>query len=1738
MKKKRSLSQKKRHEQLNIWLFIKQGLKSLFKNKLQLVIITVLAFLAALLLSTGMGAAALLNKNFHNYVDQPRFDTSYTYNDYAPLGGTTAQGTTNNTYFAPFMDLEPQSITNKNGSDFNMMFNNSNYQKNQANPFDFLDPNNSTDVKLWESLFSGKNPVIDSLYHSIDTNGHFFNTTKNSFSLNYNNNWMNQAYTNYVNLLGSGKLANTAIGAAYKTYQQQHIGVKNNVNNFLNANNNLLLNYVQHNLTLALNWLTYRVSELYYHLYQQSPAGTTDINTFNTNASKYLLGKTSSTVIPFWGNSATAPSTGTLNTLQEVLWEYLSGTTLPGKGNPPTGEIPSTDIGIVPNFLGKYDLNTKTTPATSDNTTMANNHDYFTKGWRGIMNPIIYLLKTKTEAFLDTWDTSKPKIPGSDEQARLGIKGPFRLNNFTGVDIHAGNTWEPEWLVHNWIAGQASGFDTHFRNETVVYNTTNQYHFRVVDLDPNNNLTNNSYNQVKYHIIRGRDIRLANEVLVSPQFARENDWKIGSVHELGGYPVTVVGYATDSYSFIPSADPANPIPNTNSGGVIFAYSNEIQQITQYVTVYPTTSVFFNHQNQNWNDQTVSQHEKLLNSYLMTNPTTVDKAINYYQQPNPPPYNANYSSLPMQNFNDSNYRYNWTVMPTGIKNLELVMFIAAGIVILLSLIACYIAVKRNIERNSAQIGILKSLGNKNSHIILSYLPYALFITFLIIPLGWIAGMFSELAITTLFFNFFSVNFSTIMFDWRPLLILLLGFGTLLVGVTYWSGYQILNQNIISILKSSEKWKSNRFVDYIKNRWFKNARFGTKFVLSITATSNKRIVVFFFIILVASLLITTSLAIPSFIANVSNSFYKNLNYKNSYQYQKLTYNVPLSKTTSVVWPGIDDVSQKYGTGTNYGYQYLNNSGQTTKVNGYQDPATYAASQQQNLPFKPFVYPTTGATNPTWAYSEYTNPQQTAQNIIGYIASTFGDNLYTASHGTFSVATIDEILDFLYHEQYTNQQDRLATVGQENAVLAAGIDQIFGQVIGQPVIQKPNQTWQQNIVDTLLTQVPPYIRNYLNGSPARDDQFSYGYSSNLLNQKTDIPTTTLPVNINNKNIGLTGVYNQNSLLNFAKGAENGAKNLLNNVTLPNPYGVNDSSNNLLYQLEQVIAAYDSDNPNAISKLHDVTTADGTKLYDSKTHTLTIPVILNDQAGAALNDKKTGLLPATDLSRAPQNGFEYLNNENKYSLLPKYAWAYNDSDYSATAQGSSMQTFYKNNPNLWMPDQSDTTTGHWLNPYNINNQYFTMHNNYNGTQVAKGAYAHIDSYDDPTTKTWKPFFRPDYEYKNLTLFLPVDKVNTNAYQDPGKMGKQWAQKVDSSQVPQSVKDAWGDNGQYLEIHPYDLDYDNSYNPNSPINNFTGKVTSWMYWARSPDHPLVRIGLVNNASSLKTLNNNNNPLHIQYDVKGYVSAYGGANAYADQNLVNLVAGYSNKPLNNYNLNSALDPTTKSNPVPTVNKDPSDLLKPKMYPANQFAFNPQNTYDGWYNSKYQDSVEPYDITTQYNSSLANNDAGYLATIYWPGQRVADNVMSQNLFGEKQKLINHLTTIGVSISVVLLAFVVVCALLLILLITNLFVSQYERFMVLMKTEGYSKRKIMFYTVNTFSPYTLVAWGLGVLLSYLFIVALHQIIFSLGLAIPFAVAWWVYVTSFALVMLMFASVFLFAYQKLNKFSSELIRTASDE
>ena len=86
--------------------------------------------------------------------------------------------------------------------------------------------------------------------------------------------------------------------------------------------------------------------------------------------------------------------------------------------------------------------------------------------------------------------------------------------------------------------------------------------------------------------------------------------------------------------------------------------------------------------------------------------------------------------------------------------------------------------------------------------------------------------------------------------------------------------------------------------------------------------------------------------------------------------------------------------------------------------------------------------------------------------------------------------------------------------------------------------------------------------------------------------------------------------------------------------------------------------------------------------------------------------------------------------------------------------------------------------------------------------------------------------------------------------------------------------------------------------------------------------------------------------------------------------------------------------------------------------------------------------------------------------------------------------------------------------------------------------MFYTVNTFSPYTLVAWGLGVLLSYLFIVALHQIIFNLGLAIPFAVAWWVYVISFALVMLMFASVFLFAYQKLNKFSSELIRTASDE
>jgi len=86
------------------------------------------------------------------------------------------------------------------------------------------------------------------------------------------------------------------------------------------------------------------------------------------------------------------------------------------------------------------------------------------------------------------------------------------------------------------------------------------------------------------------------------------------------------------------------------------------------------------------------------------------------------------------FDHSNYRYSWIVPPVVIKGYLIGTSIASAIITVIVIIALVICVRKTIDFNSKQIGILKAMGSRPEEIAISYISYSIIISFIIIPLG--------------------------------------------------------------------------------------------------------------------------------------------------------------------------------------------------------------------------------------------------------------------------------------------------------------------------------------------------------------------------------------------------------------------------------------------------------------------------------------------------------------------------------------------------------------------------------------------------------------------------------------------------------------------------------------------------------------------------------------------------------------------------------------------------------------------------------------------------------------------------------------------------------------------------------------------------------------------------------------------------------------------------------------------
>ncbi|WP_342252396.1 ABC transporter permease [Spiroplasma endosymbiont of Amphibalanus improvisus] len=1269
---------------------------------------------------------------------------------------------------------------------------------------------------------------------------------------------------------------------------------------------------------------------------------------------------------------------------------------------------------------------------------------------------------------------------------------------------------------HTKMAAQICNFDVDFRNESYVKDDSNDLSYRVVFFDNANSIY--GVNNPDVTLIKGVMPKNPSQLLVSPQFAKSNHWNVGDWISINNKPYQISGIGTDPFSFIPTSDNDNLIPDIASSGVIFAPQADSADFSrngnqESIDSSQETHVFLTQQ-----DGEVSDIN-LFNNFLGNNGFIIPFASSGFE--NNDISNLGYVSN-ITSFANSPYSKNWTIFPKVLSFFKIIVYISSVVILLICLVSVFVSIRKNIEKNSSQIAILKSMGTSNNFISFAYLSYAFIITVVAVPLGWLLGTIFQFPLCGFFDQFFSLNYSEFTFNFLSFVICLTAVGLVSILSSYFSAIFILKKPVISIINKKDSWTHNQTISRWGKKMVPKKSFNGNFRVNVLSSSVKNVAVLSLIIFIASFIMTIVLSLPSIFTNLSDSFFKDMNYKNEYSLISPIYNSPLSKYQTNLVTEQNVKSKDYSS--DKGYKYYDNAGQIQTAGGY-DNLNYSFDSSGNstpIPYFVFDQPDGNSFLPEWTASSWANdPSRTYTNLIDF----FGNNFYAGNGSSFSVGDIDGILSLIYEYTYLNaksnpeeaQKKAINVTSSINDSLSIGIVQILQQIFNNNVKPDSNLSWQEQIVEIILGNYPSYIQQYVYSDPSREDQFTFGWDFyNSIEGQEALVTDFENTFSDGQSVSTYGLDRDVSILNLSDKQKQ-------------EFFVDDNAMN---ELELLLNSADS---NSISG--DITTSSGYKIYDKTTNTILLPTFASPQALLNLgkSDDFTGVLDKS-FSISGRQELQYKDAAGNFVPLNKSDWVYDDSDFFHSEyfkndlSDEQKSAYFKSTINLKdeNPTNIDYGQSAYLNPFELSNNSFSFKNQYNGKNISENSFGTLESYKVNNSASYETVIRPYYEFNNLHLYIPdasSDAWQLNITTYPEKTD--YSQVVDDNATPPDcVKETNPSASKWVDVKPYDLNFSEVYDPNAAIGVFFNGPSNWL---TAVTEELV---LPTNDSGWKLDYNysssifNNSSVVIKYNILDQTNTYGSSVFYIDNKLSNLIYGFS--------------PTGFTQTTPLFNDDSLSLDVSDNF-AEEVTTNYSKISTGsnmWYNSCFSNVTEPMGFTTQGSIVSIVNSGSNLITSPIATHSIntfSPSISSMDLLAQKETYVNNISTIFIGFTSFFIVFIVLCSTLLILLISNLFVSRYYMFLNQMKAEGYSKKSILSLTLNNFTPFVLLSWLISSLLSIGALWLMNSLLLSTtAIILPFGFDWYnIFITLF-LILVAYSFAFLMAYIKLRKNPSELLTT----
>ncbi|MBQ0045583.1 MAG: ABC transporter permease [Mycoplasma sp.] len=494
------------------------------------------------------------------------------------------------------------------------------------------------------------------------------------------------------------------------------------------------------------------------------------------------------------------------------------------------------------------------------------------------------------------------------------------------------------------------------------FNSLNQNQFSFW-VDPS---TKSTWTEMSY------DIPYADPIVIE-RGTKPGQWNgIGKqfISNCGGYNEIIWGCGLTPDFMYPVVDISRPTPNTKTECLV--YTND--------SGYNSIKLAF--VNSTVEDYLVARFKPSVNS--IRRQAIINEINTWAQQAMIFPDNvksAYFANDTSNLLNCSGFRVAY--LPGLVKVVEIVSVILCSFIGILCLVICFVIIKRYVENNRVNIGIMRANGIKKWKIGLSLLPFALVPALIGGIAAYLTGLGLQAAALSLFSNYWMLPTPLIKFNWISFLSCIFVPFIIFSIICFVTTLLVLRVNSVELMKAGSEFKTNSF-SRIAKKPFKHFSVLTRFRVALAFNSISRL-----IMLAAMTCLTMSSLVFAF------TTFDKLNSSrvtNSSQFD-YSFNLELTTPTSSgsVY-SVYDYSKKQEDRTNTGF-------------GWSDPTQYMFNVlwNTNVEGSPDWHTTQGVD----FYRELTKPY--SRNFItGPLMALYGEPSYADAIGHYGNLMIPNLSD----------------------------------------------------------------------------------------------------------------------------------------------------------------------------------------------------------------------------------------------------------------------------------------------------------------------------------------------------------------------------------------------------------------------------------------------------------------------------------------------------------------------------------------------------------------------------------------------------------------------------------------------------------------------------------------------------------------------------------------------------------